>query len=107
MTPGTCLVRWGTSGKEILFSPNRPLVSRTWSTQSGSEADDKDGEEDGEEDGEGGEPSPTRSEGWGQRERRRLRESTHCQSPEWEKRRDASEGVSGLMGRCIGRPGGT
>ena len=65
----------------------------------GSEADD----EDGEEDGEGGEPS----EGWGQRVRRRLRESTHCQSAEWEKRRDASKGVSGWMGRCIGRPRGT
>ena len=26
---------------------------------------------------------------------------------EWEKRRDASEGVSGWMGRCIGRPRGT
>ena len=73
----------------------------------GSEADDEDGEEDREEDGEGGEPSPTRSEGWGQRERRRLRESTHCQSAEWEKRRDASEGVSGWMGRCIGRSRGT
>ena len=25
MTPGTCLERWGTSGKKILFLPNHPL----------------------------------------------------------------------------------